>query len=125
MTARPSSPPRWSSRAPASRSLIAQEWPHGAAFDDASGRAGAAAALAEHGWDVALPSFRPFLAYAELATMFDTLSSLYEALTPVLGLGDVDELVTSLASARLAYDNQRKEVARAARRAGHAARPRG
>ena len=51
-----------------------------------------AAVLASHGWDRDLPSFRPFLSYAELATMFDTLSSLYEALTPVLGLGDVDEL---------------------------------
>jgi AAA domain-containing protein len=92
---------------------LAQQWPHGAAFDDTSGRAAPAAVLAEHGWDVALPSFRPFLSYAELATMFDTLSSLYEALTPVLGLGDVDELVTSLAAARLAYDNQRKDVGRA------------
>ena len=39
------------------------------------------------------PRSGPFLAYAELATMFDTLSSLYEALTPVLGLGDIDELI--------------------------------
>src|SRR4051794_19317411 len=91
---------------------LSQEWAPGAAYDDASGRAGAAALLAEHGWDRDLPSFRPFLAYAELATMFDTLSSLYEALTPVLGLGDIDELSASLGAARLAYDNQRKEVAR-------------
>src|SRR4051794_324010 len=91
---------------------LAQEWAHGAPFDDLSGRAAPAAVLAAHGWDRALPSFRPFLAYAELATMFDTLSSLYEALTPVLGLGDVDELVASLAAARLAYDNQRKDVGR-------------
>ena len=67
--------------------------------------------LAEHGWDRDLPSFRPFLAYAELATMFDTLSSLYDALTPVLGLGDVDELAKRLGEARLPYDNQRKAVA--------------
>ena len=92
---------------------LAQEWPHGAPFDDSSGRAAPAGVLAAHGWDVALPSFRPFLSYAELATMFDTLSSLYEALTPVLGLGDVDELVTSLAATRLIYDNQRKDVGRA------------
>ena len=45
--------------------------------------------------------------------MFDTLSSLYEALTPVLGLADVDELSGRLGGARLAYDNQRKAVARA------------
>ena len=89
---------------------LAQEWAHGAAHDDASGRAGAAAVLAEHGWDRDLPSFRPFLSYAELATMFDTLSSLYEALTPVLGLADIDELAASLGTARLAYDNQRKTV---------------
>ena len=94
------------------RVALAQEWPHGAPYDDASGRAEPAAVLGSHGWDRDLPSFRPFLAYAELATMFDTLSSLYEALTPVLGLGDVDELAGSLAAARLAYDNQRKDVGR-------------
>jgi AAA domain-containing protein len=87
---------------------LTQEWPHGATHDDAGGRAAPAAVLAAHGWDQALPSFRPFLAYAELATMFDTLSSLYEALTPVLGLGDIDELAASLAAARLEYDHQRK-----------------
>ena len=92
---------------------VEQEWPHGAPYDDPSGRARAAAVLAEHGWDRALPSFRPFLAYAELATMFDTLSSLYEALTPVLGLADVDELAAELAKARLAYDGRRKAVVQA------------
>ena len=92
---------------------LAQEWAHGAAHDDASGRAPAQAVLGEHGWDRDLPSFRPFLSYAELATMFDTLSSLYEALTPVLGLADIDELAASLGTARLAYDNQRKTVASA------------
>src|SRR4051794_1513108 len=89
---------------------LAQEWPHGAAYEDASGRAAPAAILAEHGWDQALPSFRPFLSYAELATMFDTLSSLYGALTPVLGLEDLDELLKGLSDGRLAYDNQRKAV---------------
>ena len=42
--------------------------------------------------------------------MFDTLSSLYDALTPVLGLGDLDALAASLAQTRLAYDAQRKAV---------------
>src|SRR3954452_9228313 len=37
---------------------LAQEWPHGASHDDASGRAAAAATLAEHGWDRRLASFR-------------------------------------------------------------------
>src|SRR4051794_18561021 len=92
---------------------LAREWPHGAGYDDASGRAAPAAVLARHGWDRALPSFRPFLAYAELATMFDTLSSLYDALAPVLGLGDVDALARRIGETRLAYDNQRKAVASA------------
>src|SRR4051812_29533376 len=65
---------------------LEQTWPHGAGYGDASDRANAQRLLQEHGWERDLPSFRPFLAYAELATMFDTLSSLYDALTPVLGL---------------------------------------
>lgn len=88
-----------------------QEWPHGAPYGDASGRARPATTLADHGWDRDLPSFRPFLAYAELATMFDTLSSLYDALTPVLGLGDLDALAGQLAQTRLNLDAERKAVA--------------
>jgi AAA domain len=90
---------------------LSQEWAHGAGYGDSSGRAAPAAVLAEHGWDRDLPSFRPFLSYAELATMFDTLSSLYDALSPVLGLADVDDLAKQLGEARLVYDNQRKAVA--------------
>ena len=89
---------------------LAQTWPHGAGYGDASGRAEPAKVLAKYGWDRDLPSFRPFLAYAELATMFDTLSSLYDALTPVLGLADLDTLAQNLAAARLQLDNQRKGV---------------
>ena len=92
---------------------LAQEWAHGAAHDDASGRA----RRASRAWRARLgprpAELPPFLSYAELATMFDTLSSLYEALTPVLGLADIDELAASLGTARLAYDNQRKTVASA------------
>src|SRR6201991_217120 len=87
---------------------LAQTWPPGAGCGDASGRAEPAAVLAAHGWDRDLPSFRPFLAYAELATMFDTLSSLYDALTPVLGLADLDALAQNLAAARLQLDTARK-----------------
>ncbi|HEX6026492.1 MAG TPA: AAA family ATPase, partial [Solirubrobacter sp.] len=81
---------------------LAQEWPHGAPYQ--------AGAAPEHQWTRELPSFRPFLSYAELATMFDTLSSLYDALSPVLGLADVDDLARQLGEARLAYDNRRKAV---------------
>jgi ABC-type molybdenum transport system ATPase subunit/photorepair protein PhrA len=90
---------------------LAQEWPHGAPYGDASGRAEPAQVLTAHGWDRDLPSFRPFLAYAELSTMFDTLSSLYDALTPVLGLADLDALAAQLAQTRLALDAARKQNA--------------
>ena len=73
--------------------------------------------LAEHGWDRDLPSFRPFLAYAELATMFDTLSSLYDALTPVLGLGDIDELAARSPPPGWPTTTSARTVARRARRA--------
>jgi DNA repair ATPase RecN len=91
---------------------LAQEWAHGVAYDDATGRAAAAQVLGEHGWDRDLPSFRPFLSYAELATMFDTLSSLYEALTPVLGLADIDELAGRLAALRLEAEDLGGELRR-------------
>jgi len=57
-------------------------------------------------WTGALDSFRPFLSYAELATMFATLTSLYQALSPVLGLGDVDDVLRRLASERLALEKR-------------------
>src|SRR4051812_26198214 len=96
---------------------LAQQWPRGAAHTEGGppqgGRRGApheGGAPPQHAWERALASFRPFLSYAELATMFDTLASLYDALTPVLGLEDLDALLKQIGSTRLAYDNQRKQV---------------
>jgi len=60
----------------------------------------------DEAWTGALGSFRPFLSYAELATMFATLTSLYQALSPVLGLGDVDDVLRRLASERLALEKR-------------------
>src|SRR4051794_3820939 len=57
-------------------------------------------------WAGALGSFRPFLSYAELSTLFTTLTSLYEALSPVLGLGDVDAVLRRLAQERLALERR-------------------
>ena len=87
---------------------LAQEWRRGAGHDDASGRAAVAAALAKHGWAGALASYRPFLSYAELATMFDTLTSLYDALSPVLGLADLDGVLARLGARRLALEKRAK-----------------
>ncbi len=80
---------------------LTQEWPRGAVYTDVP--------APPHTWERALGSFRPFLSYAELSTMFDTLASLYDALTPVLGLEDVDVLIKQVGETRLAYDKQRKQ----------------
>jgi len=88
---------------------LTQTWDRGAAHDAPTSRRAASA------WDAALTSFRPFLSYAELATMFDTLTSLYDALSPVLGLGDVDDLLAALGRERLAMAKRAAESKDAAR----------
>ncbi|WP_354702511.1 hypothetical protein DSM112329_04138 [Paraconexibacter sp. AEG42_29] len=82
--------------------VLEQTWEPGVAYTDASGRGPVAGALAARGWDAALGSFRPFLSYAELASMFDKLTSLPAALSPILGLEDVDGVQERLAQERLA-----------------------
>jgi energy-coupling factor transporter ATP-binding protein EcfA2 len=87
-----------------------QTWARRALYTDTAGRAAVAASLATHGWDRALGNFRPFLAYAELASMFDKLTSLYEALSPILGLGNVDAVLERLSARRLELDGHIKEL---------------
>ena len=77
---------------------LERTWERGAPYEAAPPPAG--------DWTAALGSFRPFLSYAELSTMFATLTSLYEALSPVLGLGDVDEVLRRLAAERLALERR-------------------
>lgn len=89
---------------------LEQEWARGAEFTDETGRAAVAAELAARGWAGALTSFRPFLSYAELASMFEKLTSLYEALSPILGLEDVDAVLATVRDQRLARENRAKAV---------------
>src|SRR5262245_5002983 len=77
---------------------LERTWPRGAPYE--------AELPPDDDWVAALGSFRPFLSYAELSTMFATLTSLYEALSPVLGLGDVDAVLRALATERLALDKR-------------------
>lgn len=77
---------------------LTREWPRGLRFDDAS--------APPHRWSAALDSYRPFLSYAELATMFATLTSLYDALSQVLGLGALDEVTARLGARRLALERR-------------------
>jgi energy-coupling factor transporter ATP-binding protein EcfA2 len=89
---------------------LERTWARGATYTDASGAASAVATLGARGWTEALASFRPFLSYGELASMFDKLTSLYEALSPVLGLEDVDAVLKRVSDRRLALDNADKAV---------------
>src|SRR3954470_17388923 len=81
---------------------IERTWQRGSPYE--------AAAPPASDWTGALGSFRPFLSYAELATMFDPLTSLYGALSPVLGLGDVDDVQRRLAAERLALERRAQAV---------------
>lgn len=90
--------------------VLEQTWERGVAHTDTTGRAHVDALLATHGWAHALQSFRPFLAYAELASMFDKLANLYEALSPILGLGDVDAVITRLSDRRLGLEGHVKQL---------------
>ena len=107
---------------------LACSWPHGAELTEGSCRAAVESELAQLGWRDALHSFRPFLAYSELATMFDTLASLYQALSPILGLEDADHVASRLSAERLALDNRRKHArkraAELAEQCGHSDDPR-
>ncbi|MBA2350003.1 MAG: AAA family ATPase, partial [Solirubrobacterales bacterium] len=89
---------------------LTQTWERGAAYKDASDRAAVEALLARHGWASALTSFRPFLAYAELASMFDKLTSLYAALSPILGLDDVEATSERLRARRLGLEQHAKAL---------------
>ncbi|WP_259316128.1 AAA family ATPase [Capillimicrobium parvum] len=94
---------------------LQRTWEPDAGFTDASGATDAIETLDTRGWTEALTAFRPFLSYGELASMFDKLTSLYAALSPVLGLEDVDRLLVRLSDRRLALDNSAKAVKNAAK----------
>ncbi len=89
---------------------LAQSWERGVPYTDAADRHGVDALLARHGWASALQSFRPFLAYAELAAMFDKLTSLHAALSPILGLDDVEATSERLRARRLGLEQQVKAL---------------
>lgn len=90
--------------------VLEQSWEPGVAYTDQTDRTQAAATLHAHGWDSALTSFRPFLAYAELASMFDRLTRLPDALSPILGLEELDRVSAALADERLAIDARVKAM---------------
>lgn len=90
--------------------VFEQTWERGTSYSDTAGRADVTQLLGTRGWEEALTSFRPFLAYAELASMFDKLTSLYAALSPILGLEAVDELLAGISGERLGLENHAKQA---------------
>ncbi len=64
--------------------------------------------LAALGWEVGLASFRPFLSYAELATLVEEPSLLYDQLEGILGLEHVAAARKRLSEARKARERDKK-----------------
>ncbi len=60
------------------------------------------------GWTAALSRYRPFLSFNELGSMFDEQKRMYDALSAILGLDDVDALAETLRQARLQRDKLAK-----------------
>ena len=66
--------------------------------------------LDELGWTAALARYRPFLSYHELGQMFDELKTMYDALSAILGLEDLEDLQRCLRDARLGRDRAARDL---------------
>ena len=65
----------------------------------------------ELGWKEALATYRPFLSYNELGSMLDEgPSKLFDALSAILGLGELNEAQELLAEARKAREKAHKDA---------------
>lgn len=91
---------------------LRRAWPHGTLFApgqcEATAGDGTPTSLDGLGWTTALSRYRPFLSFNELGSMFDEQKHMYDALSAILGLDDVDDLAETLRQARLARDKQVK-----------------
>ncbi|HXF74446.1 MAG TPA: AAA family ATPase [Actinomycetota bacterium] len=69
------------------------------------------AGLETLGWEDALETFRPFLTYSELGSMLEEgPSKLYDALSSILGLGELVEVAEVLRGARLDRERRDREA---------------
>lgn len=83
-------------------------WNEGAALSD-RGVTASGVDLTE--WGPSLEAYRPFLSYSELGALFDGKpSDLYDALSSILGLGDIAAALESLREARLERERSLKET---------------
>lgn len=68
-------------------------------------------AISDAAWESALANYRPFLPYNELGAMFDAgPARLFDAMSAVLGLGDLVDAQENLRRERLGRERFRKEV---------------
>lgn len=102
------------------KTRVSRSWPAGAGLEadvawvQAAGRP--REALATLGWSDALATFRPFLSYNELGSMLeDGPAALFDALSLVLGLGQLTSAEELLSRARLDLDKALKAVATTAK----------
>ena len=92
----------------AGTTVLLRKWSAGDGLADGTVKvtdgAGADSTLEALGWTQAVARYRPFLSFNELGQMFDKLATMYDALSAILGLEDVDALGSRLRDARLARD---------------------
>ncbi len=98
----------------AGRTTLAREWPHGVPLSPGECELvapdGSHPSLDDLGWTAALSRYRPFLSFNELGQMFDELKTMYDALSAILGLDDIEALAECLRSGRLTRDRLVKEL---------------
>ena len=78
---------------------IERRWADGAPLDGSEVKG---TSVTELGWSAALETYRPFLSYSELGSMFDAgPTALHDRLSSILGLGELDVAQQLLKEARL------------------------
>ncbi len=96
------------------RTKLQRSWAHGEALSPGDCAVttgdGTQTTLDALGWPAALSRYRPFLSFNELGQMFDELKTMYDALSAILGLDDIEALALALRDARLARDREAKAL---------------
>jgi recombinational DNA repair ATPase RecF len=95
---------------------VTHAWPAGAKLDDGDTvvqpRGKPKTGFDSLGWTDALEAFRPFLSYNELGSMLDEgPSTLYDALSPALGLEQLVAVQETLRQARLERERLQRDAA--------------
>lgn len=90
--------------------VLTRTWAASADLDQSNLRLQGAASLDELGWTQALTEFRPFISHPELGVLASEPSRAFDQLHEVLGLGEVTDAVSLLATQRQALEAPTKAV---------------